>query len=30
MSHRGLPFDKETYLNELIDSMICIQQKPWG
>jgi len=28
MSHRGLPFDKETYLNELIDSMICVQQKP--
>jgi AcrR family transcriptional regulator len=27
MSHQGLPFDKDTYLHELIDSIICVHQK---
>lgn len=28
MSHQGLPFDKDVYLDELIQSMICVHQKP--
>jgi len=28
MSHQGLPFDKDSYLNELMDSIICVHQKP--
>lgn len=28
MSHQGLPFDKDVYLDELIESMICVHQKP--
>ncbi len=28
MSHQGLPFDKDIYLDELIQSMICVHQKP--
>lgn len=28
MSHQGLAFDKNIYLDELIQSMICVHQKP--